>query len=66
MGQTPAKQPEGEPRALGASLTLGLQLGQDGLGPTDSGCCEGLHAFLCHITDGLDMGVVLLGGGIGR
>ena len=50
---------------FGTSLTLGLQLGQDGLGPTDGCCCEGLHAFLCRITDSLDMGVALLGGGVG-
>lgn len=50
---------------FGTSLTLGLQLGQDGLGPADGSCCEGLHAFLCRITDSLDVGVALLGGGVG-
>lgn len=50
----------------GALLTLGLQLGEDGLGPTDGSCREGLHAFLRCITDSLDMGVALLGGGVGR
>lgn len=66
MGQTLLKQPGREvPCSRGASLTLGLQLGQDGLGPTDGSRCEGLHALLRRVADGLDVGVVLLGGGVG-
>lgn len=49
----------------GASLTLGLQFGQDGLGPADGGCREGLHALLRRVADGLDVGVALLGGSVG-
>lgn len=48
-----------------ASLTLGFQLGQDGLGPADSSRREGLHALLGHVADGLDVGVALLGGRVG-
>lgn len=56
-----------EPARRGGSiLTLRLQLGQDGLGPADGSLCEGLHTFFRHFTDGLDVGVALLGGGVGR
>lgn len=46
-------------------LTLGLQLGQDGLCAADRSCGEGLDAFLGHIAHSPDMGVDLLGGGVG-
>lgn len=44
---------------------MGLQLGEDRLRPADGSRCEGLDAFLGCIAHGLDMGVALLGGGIG-
>lgn len=48
-----------------ASLTLGFQLGQDGLGPTDRGSREGLHPLLSRVADSLNVGVALLGGCVG-
>ena len=48
-----------------ASLTLGFQLRQDGLGPTDCGSREGLHPLLGRVADSLDVGVALLGGRVG-
>lgn len=56
----------GPARRGGSALTLRLQLGQDGLRPADGGRREGLHAFFRRVTDGLDVGVALLGGGVGR
>ena len=54
-------------RSMGshASLTLGFQLGQDGLGPTDRSSREGLHPLLGRVADSLDVGVALLGGRVG-
>lgn len=49
------------PRLPGASLTLWLQPGEDGLGRRS----EGLHAPLGRVTHSLDVGVALLGGGVG-
>lgn len=68
-GQNPSPHPRNSqevgPGLSGASLTLWFQLGEDGLGPADSGRSEGLHALLGRVADGLDMGVALLGGGVG-
>ena len=69
--QTPPRLPHPEigrhGRSMGfqASLTLGFQLGQDGLGPSDRSRREGLHPLLGRVADSLDMGVALLGGGVG-
>lgn len=64
-GRPSQNSQEGRFHVPGASLTLGLQLGQDGLGPTDGSRCEGLDAFLRRVADCLDVGVALLGGGVG-
>lgn len=63
---TPRNRQQEGPGLSGASLTLWLQLGEDGLGPADGGRREGLHALLGCVADGLDVGVALLGGGVGR
>lgn len=49
----------------GVPLTLGLQLGEDGLGPAEGGRREGPHPLLCRLAYGLDGRVALLGGIVG-
>lgn len=69
VGQTPPTPlrtaKEVGPRLPGASLTLWLQPGEDGLGPADGRRGEGLHAPLGRVAHSLDVGVALLGGGVG-
>lgn len=56
------------PRATlpGPPLTLGLQLGEDGLGPADGSRCEGLHALLGRVAHRPHVRVAVLGGAVGR
>lgn len=47
------------PHPLSLLLTLGLQLGEKGLGLADGCCCDGHHAFVSHVTEKLHVGVML-------